>query len=279
VKFPNHIILEFQANSSIDATSYWTHSYLWEEENVFIKFEVFLRSQHLIYRDLRFWSNTKYNYQKKFTIIYNDQHKPLILKEKEMEFFKNLFLKQLKVKHRLNWAPRTKRWIFDQTFVKPSILRLNKLVHLLKENLSSQSTLTFKTSKLWNVFNINFLRKERLYTKLKYSRTPAYDIVSGGSAAIFSGFLGFLICEKFGFELLDSGDFYMVLMYAVFIGFFIRMLIKLWNGTKEGWFFLSPKWIHEVVKTFVLLVSNQLKKIIAKFFSFLYFIKKDYRLK
>lgn len=65
-----------------------------------------------------------------------------------------------------------------------------------------------------------------MYTKLKYSRVPQYDIVSGGVAAIFAGFLGFLICEKFGFELLDSGDFYFVFMYIVFIFFFIRLLIK-----------------------------------------------------
>jgi len=65
-----------------------------------------------------------------------------------------------------------------------------------------------------------------LYTKLKYSRTPAYDIVSGGSAALFSGFLGFLICEKFGFEMLDSGDFYFCFMYAVFLLFFMRLLLK-----------------------------------------------------
>jgi len=71
------------------------------------------------------------------------------------------------------------------------------------------------------------VRKERIYTKLKYSRTPAYDIISGGSAAVLSGFLGFLVCEKFGFELLDSGDFYVIFMYAIFIGFFGRMLIKL----------------------------------------------------
>jgi len=191
VKFPNHIILEFQQNSSIDATAYWTHSYLWDEENIFIQFEVFLRSQHLIYRDFRFWSNTKYNDQKKFTISYNDPNTPLILKQKETEFFKNLFLQQLKVKHRLDWAPRTKRWVFDQTFVKPNTLRWNKLMHLLKENLAFQTNLTFKTSKFWDIFNINFIRKERIYTKLKYSRTPAYDIISGGSAAILSGFLGF----------------------------------------------------------------------------------------
>ena len=39
-----------------------------------------------------------------------------------------------------------------------------------------------------NLININFLRKEKLYTKLKYSRSPAYDIVSGGAAALFAGF-------------------------------------------------------------------------------------------
>ena len=77
----------------------------------------------------------------------------------------------------------------------------------------------------YSTININFLRKERLYTKLKYSRSPAYDIVSGGAAAIFAGFIGFLISEKFGFELADSGDFYYLFMYLVFIAFFSRPII------------------------------------------------------
>ena len=63
------------------------------------------------------------------------------------------------------------------------------------------------TNVLERLINTNVLRKERLYTKLKYSRSPAYDIVSGGSAALLSGFIGFLVSEKFGFELVDSGDF------------------------------------------------------------------------
>jgi hypothetical protein len=58
-----------------------------------------------------------------------------------------------------------------------------------------------------------------LYTKLKYSRSPAYDIVSGGVAALFAGFLGFLISEKFGIELVDSGDFYIFFMYTTFLLF------------------------------------------------------------
>jgi hypothetical protein len=73
-------------------------------------------------------------------------------------------------------------------------------------------TNTLNTATLSNplvsLINTNFLRKERIYTKLKYSRTPGYDIVSGGAAVILAGFLGFLVSEKFGIELPDSGDFY-----------------------------------------------------------------------
>ena len=49
------------------------------------------------------------------------------------------------------------------------------------------------SSLLWSLFDINFIKREKLYTKLKYSRSPAYDIVSGGVAALLAGFLGFLI--------------------------------------------------------------------------------------
>lgn len=79
------------------------------------------------------------------------------------------------------------------------------------------------------LFDINFLKKEKIYTKLKYSRVPQYDIVSGASAALLAGFLGFLICEKFGFELLDSGDFYFLFMYLVFLSFSLRLFVKLFS--------------------------------------------------
>ena len=77
------------------------------------------------------------------------------------------------------------------------------------------------------LFDINFLRKDKLYTKLKYSRCPQYDIVSGGWAALFAGLLGFLISEKFGIELVDSGDFYTVFMYGVFLCFSTRPLLRI----------------------------------------------------
>ena len=84
---------------------------------------------------------------------------------------------------------------------------------------------------LSNYFDLIFLKKEKMYTKLKYSRTPQYDIVSGGIAALFAGFLGFLICEKFGFELVDSGDFYFVFMYVVFLSFLLRLFCKIMSLT------------------------------------------------
>lgn len=110
-------------------------------------------------------------------------------------------------------------------------------------------TFTFKTPEkfattadtLKNLVNINFLRKERLYTKLKYSRSPAYDIVSGGAAALLAGFLGFLVSEKYGFELVDSGDFYYLFMYLVFLGFSIRPLLTTIDYNDSFKNIFSPK--------------------------------------
>jgi len=90
-------------------------------------------------------------------------------------------------------------------------------------------------------FNMYFLRKEKIYTKLKYSRCPQYDMVSGGLAALLAGFIGFLICEKFGLELLDSGDFYIAFMYAVFLTFSLRPFLRITCRTSSLYHFLSPK--------------------------------------
>jgi len=51
--------------------------------------------------------------------------------------------------------------------------------------------------------------------------------VSGGFAALLAGFIGFLISERFGIELVDSGDFFIVLMYTLFLGFTVRLLFTL----------------------------------------------------
>ena len=106
------------------------------------------------------------------------------------------------------------------------------------------------------IININFLRKERLYTKLKYSRSPAYDIVSGGSAALLAAFLGFLISEKYGFELVDSGDFYYLFMYIVFLSFSVRPIVHTLNS-KDSWFSILS--IKPLIVYFINLLQLVLK--------------------
>jgi hypothetical protein len=56
--------------------------------------------------------------------------------------------------------------------------------------------------------------------------------VSGGAAALLAAFIGFLISEKFGYELVDSGDFYFLFMYLVFLSFSIRPLLIVSDASK-----------------------------------------------
>lgn len=124
-------------------------------------------------------------------------------------------------------------------------------------NSDYQSKSTLNTA--LNLININFLRKEKLYTKLKYSRSPAYDIVSGGAAALFAGFLGFLVSEKFGFELVDSGDFYFLTMYVVFLCFSLRPLLTITEPTKSLWTIFSLYGVMHFYTNVVTLFFRSLK--------------------
>ena len=110
-----------------------------------------------------------------------------------------------------------------------SFIAFFKLVKLTQASTNKPLQTTLFNS--YSVWDINFLRKEKIYTKLKYSRCPQYDIISGGFAAIFAGFIGFLISEKFGIELVDSGDFYTALMYGIFSVFAIRPLLRIYSIT------------------------------------------------
>lgn len=146
------------------------------------------------------------------------------------------------------------------------LLRKNKNFINKRSALVSIKNVTFiNYSNSWlKNFNIIFLRKEKMYTKLKYSRVPQYDIVSGGVAAIFAGFLGFLICEKFGFELIDSGDFYFVFMYVVFLCYFIRLFVKLFSINTYLWNPVSPKWLINYILTIFSFILKKIKKLINK---------------
>lgn len=136
----------------------------------------------------------------------------------------------------------------------------NSELHRTKTPLyiDTSSPKTTSSFDIHNTLNINFLRKERLYTKLKYSRSPAYDIVSGGAAAILAGFIGFLVSEKFGFELVDSGDFYFLFIYIVFASFSVRPLLVTMNSNSTLTSLISLK---PVLTFFVTIISFLIKKL------------------
>lgn len=81
-----------------------------------------------------------------------------------------------------------------------------------------------------SLFTVFFLKKEVFYTKLKYSRVPQFDTSSGALASLLSGFYGFLVCEKYGLELIDSGDFLLIYIYILLLFFSVILLFKHING-------------------------------------------------
>ena len=78
-----------------------------------------------------------------------------------------------------------------------------------------------------------FLRKEAYYTKLKYSRVPQFDTSAGAVASFTSGMYGFMVCEKFGFELLDSGDFIFMVLYIAIVCLIASLLTSIFNTTTD----------------------------------------------
>ena len=128
-------------------------------------------------------------------------------------------------------------------------------------NRPQNSSLNWST-----LYDVNFVRKEKIYTKLKYSRCPQYDIISGGFAAIFAGFIGFLISEKFGIELVDSGDFYVALMYGIFSVCSIRPLLRIYSLTSTPYAPYSLKYGVLFWRDFFNLALKGLRHTLSKFF-------------
>jgi hypothetical protein len=158
--------------------------------------------------------------------------------------------------NKLNWVTFLKR---DNTLSAPHRPQtLNQsLIGNLKVSDNNNPSYTAD-----NLININFLRYERLYTKLKYSRSPAYDIVSGGAAALLAGFFGFLISEKFGFELVDSGDFYYLFMYFVFAAFILKPFLYMSHVNTNILSTLSYRNILNFFIKVIVLVFSVFKKLV-----------------
>jgi len=144
---------------------------------------------------------------------------------------------------------------YSTTIFKSTAKRLKKTDVRLQNKSSSL---------LWSLFDINFIKREKIYTKLKYSRSPQYDIVSGGVAALFAGFIGFLVSEKFGLELMDSGDFYTFFMYCVFLFFALRPLLKILSKEETTWNFFSLKFLLNYLHTIIVFVIRSIKNTFNK---------------
>lgn len=169
------------------------------------------------------------------------------------KYWASAFLTQLDTQKQINNKSLLSHDKYDLT----SSANLHKQI-LQALNATTPTTLT--TINTWyNLININFLRKEKLYTKLKYSRSPAFDIVSGGIAALLAGLLGFLVSEKFGMELVDSGDFYYVWMYAVFLAFSLRPLLTVIESDKSLWHVLSLRRVYQFYLTVIVNTFKFLK--------------------
>lgn len=256
-KFPYHILLDLNTHTS--KTDYWFLKYI---------FSATKQKPHSYFLNFILKSRLKKNYSPFFENFITKNHKKFGLRffENQSFFFhKNFFSINAKNPNfkKSVFLDSNEKFFYNSNF-KSSKQNLKTNAVLLLKNLSRVSYLKSSDNTLWNLFDINFLRKEKIYTKLKYSRVPQYDIVSGGVAALFAGFLGFLICEKFGFELLDSGDFYILFMYVVFLCFFFKMILNIFTLKNTNWSVLSPKWFFSFYKNLTVVFFEFLSKLFKK---------------
>lgn len=268
MKFPNHILLDITKPCMSESTEYWVFNYL-KSFDTYPEFYSNLKSPSNFRKNIGSLYNSQFiSKQKKFTLIYSRNNPSLSFSLEKIKKYNHLYNERLKVKNRDVFSRHNGKVVFDylnKFFSKTDKRLLNKQLHNLHINLKLSE---HKSNYLWEFFDINFLRKEKIYTKLKYSRVPQYDIVSGGVAALFSGFLGFLICEKFGFELLDSGDFYFFFMYIVFCCFFLRLIVKLSSNLQDEWNPLSIKWILFYCKTIFRLTIRRIVNFKTKWINY-----------
>ena len=259
MKFPNHIILDFNHELISYSNYYWIFKYLtFFKKNKSSVTAPFYRS-FFYKKSKKINLPTKLKNFKKFTLKFNFVTDADNLSQTQLNIFKKFIKPRIKIKNRN---------IFIDNFINNLYRVLNKndskidnlYLQFLEKNKPVYKVLIWKNNKLFNIFNINFLKKEKIYTKLKYSRTPAYDIVSGGFAALFAAFLGFIITEKFGFELVDSGDFYFLFMYAVFLCFFLKLFLKLFSLDEFFYNPISYKFFLKFYRTIFYLPIKFIKK-------------------
>ena len=260
----NHVILDFESHKAYNTSKYWVSNILQPNTPGL----VFVNSIDMFskFSDTKKLKNFSHSY-KKMTLKYSASSDVYNTVPERVADFSHLYsvtpaqstFEFDSEAFRENKAYRNhvlaKVAKGDSTVTNKSSLTFGKLIGVL--TFSATNSNVFSSSH--NVTNVNFLRKERLYTKLKYSRSPAYDIVSGGSAALLAAFLGFLISEKYGFEMVDSGDFYFLFMYLVFISFSVRPLLTTLDSSDSASSIFSLKPVATYFLNLVYLLLKKLK--------------------
>ena len=251
-------------SKSLNSASYWALNHL-VRNNQPASFldDLDIHTKYKQDKDLQSTPSIYKNSQK-FTTRSNQSHDADFLRSWEKDGITKIFkptgaLNTKTSKHLLKYSQHRGRDAYMYINLPTDQYCQRSIKHLLHKSTHAYAGQQSNSLNTWfNTVNINFLRKERLYTKLKYSRSPAYDIVSGGAAALLAGFFGFLISEKFGYELVDSGDFYYLFMYVVFLVFSIRPLLTISDANKGFWDAFSPR---RVLTFYVSLLQILLKKI------------------
>ena len=259
MKYPTHSITDLSTSFSSRSSQYWIFNYINKSmKSIKIFDDLTFYKKFLLKKETIFAGKIMLN-QKKNTIKYNLSNSSIFLSNHTKSFYRSFFETRIKVKHRVFFSKHETKEIYDY-LINADATFDKKLISRLIRNFKFNPDLnSFLVSNLWALFDINFLRKEKLYTKLKYSRVPQYDIASGGVAALFAGLLGFLICEKFGFELLDSGDFYYFFIYVVFFVFSVRLYFKVSTETSSINEIVSLKWLFFFYRTIFTLFLNSIK--------------------
>lgn len=258
---PNHIVLDFESNKTLNSSQYWAVNYLTQptktpsfltNSNFFKKFK---------HNNVTAFDSTLLETQQKFTIHSNTKHEADFLRSWEKEGLTKMFKPSASStktsKYLMKYSKHKGRDSYMYINLSNEQYDQRNMKYLLMKYSGVGKDVNNSLNTWFNTVNVNFLRKERLYTKLKYSRSPAFDIVSGGAAALLAAFIGFLISEKFGYELVDSGDFYFLFMYIVFASFSLRPLITVSDASKGFWDTFSLK---RVLNFYVTVMQLFLKK-------------------
>jgi hypothetical protein len=256
MKFPNHIVLDINKPYIKNSEQYWVLSYLPKTKN-FSFFNGTLRTLERFRNKRTKLVTSRFRHEERFTFVHNFTNKTFLLSADVKTYYLTAFASRPKVINKLLLSRHVGKKIY-QDMKKKKLINLNLIKILITRTSRRFKNLNTKGNLLWKTFDINFLKKEHLYTKLKYSRTPQYDMVSGGAAALFAGFLGFLICEKFGLELLDSGDFYFLFMYLVFFFFFLKLIFKNVSSENKIWSVISYKWFYVFYRNLITLWLNRI---------------------